>query len=149
MTRALPALVALLLLALPATAPAQTNAPPGNSAIDQYLETVPGATGNQVPRKPGTGKRILTPEQRAELERLGPDGKILADAIEATAPPAPESRQRIDVDGVEGRSPVEAILDAVAGGDGGEGMGIFLPLILLGSLIGVIVLVLLRRRSPS
>ena len=57
MTRTLSALVvALLCSPLPAAATAQTpltNAPPGNSAIDEYLETVPGATGNQRPRQPG------------------------------------------------------------------------------------------------
>ncbi|MDX6678103.1 MAG: hypothetical protein QOE31_2155, partial [Solirubrobacteraceae bacterium] len=56
MPRVLSALVALLLIALPSAAFAQspqTNAPPGNSAIDEYLETVPGATGNQRPRSGG------------------------------------------------------------------------------------------------
>ncbi|MEA2138111.1 MAG: hypothetical protein QOG56_1261, partial [Solirubrobacteraceae bacterium] len=42
MARVLSALVVLLLIAAPCTAIArapQTNAPPGNSAIDEYLET--------------------------------------------------------------------------------------------------------------
>ena len=58
MTRVLSTLVALALIAMPSAAIAQktqTNAPPGNSAIDEYLETVPGATGNQRPRAPGAG----------------------------------------------------------------------------------------------
>ena len=93
MTRVLTALVALLLLATPAAATAQeplTNAPPGNSAIDEYLETVPGSSGSQRPAaaRSGGGGAVLTPAERARLERLGPDGEALADAVEATAPPA-------------------------------------------------------------
>jgi hypothetical protein len=157
MTRALSTLVALMLLALPAAAMAQepqTNAPPGNSAIDEYLETVPSSTGNQRPRQPGSGGAngsgpVLTAAQRKRLERLGPDGKILADAVDATAPPAAKPRQKIDPTSAEGRSPIAAILEAAVGSDGGDGMGIFLPVILLGSLLGVIALVMLRRRSPS
>jgi hypothetical protein len=153
MTRALSALVALLLLALPATAMAQqapTNAPPGNSAIDEYLETVPSATGDQRPGQPGAAGSggVLPPAERARLEKLGPDGKALADAVDATAPPAAKPGQKLDIDGAKGRSPISAVLDAAVGSDGG-GMGIFLPIILLASLLGVIALVVLRRRSVS
>ena len=153
MTRALSALVALLLFALPATATAQeplTNAPPGNSAIDEYLETVPGATGNQRPRQPGAGGAVLSPAERKRLEALGPDGKALADAVDATAPPATaKPGQTIDIDGAKGRSPISAVIEAATGADGGGGMGFMLPVILLASLLGVIVLAVLRRRSAS
>jgi hypothetical protein len=154
MTRLLSAIVAtaLVALALPLGAAAQTNAPPGNSAIDEYLETVPSATGNQRPRQPGAGESVLSPAQRARLEKLGPDGKALADAVDATAPPAaakPSGRQKLDIEGAKGRSPISAILDAAVGSDGGGGMGLFLPIILLASLLGVIALVVLRRRSVS
>lgn len=152
MTRALTMLVALVLLAAPAVAPAQqplTNAPPGNSAIDEYLETVPGATGNQVPRRPGTGGHVLTPAQRKRLEALGPDGKALADVVDATAPPPAKPGQKIDLDDAKGRSPVSAVIEAATGSNGGAGMGVFLPIILLASLVGTIVLVVLRRRSAS
>jgi Spy/CpxP family protein refolding chaperone len=154
MTRLLSALVALALLtALPVAATAQapqTNAPPGNSAIDEYLETVPSATGNQRPRQPGTGggASVLTPAQRAKLERLGPDGKALADAVDATAPPAAKPGETIDSGSDKGRSPISAVFDAVTGSDGG-GMGFMLPVILLASLLGVIALVVMRRRSVS
>jgi hypothetical protein len=162
MPRVLAALVALALIA-PAAAFAQTpqtSAPPGNSAIDEYLETVPGATGSQRPRTPaaggGAGKATLTPAQRARLERLGPDGKVLADAVDATAPaptpaagagagatarkPAPEALT------AQGRSPFSEVLDAATGRDGG-GMGALLPVILLVTLLGAIAIVIARRRS--
>jgi hypothetical protein len=148
MTRALTALVALMLLVAPAAATAQkplTNAPPGNSAIDEYLETVPGSTGNQLPRKPGVGA-VLTAAERRRLERLGPNGKILADAVDATAPPRAKPGPAIDTS-AQGRSPITAIIEAVVGGDGGAGMGVLLPIILLASLLGIAALALLRRRS--
>ena len=151
MDRALIALVALA-LALPATAqaqPAQTNAPPGNSAIDEYLETVPGASGNTRPRPPGQGgSSVLPAAERARLERLGADGKALADAVEATAP---AKRAAVAPDPLEGagRSPARGLLDAVGGNDGGNGMGVLLPAILVAALLGAIGLGLLRRRSAS
>ncbi len=45
----LAATLCALCLALPASAAAQ-NAPPGNSGVDQYLETVPDAGGDRTPR---------------------------------------------------------------------------------------------------
>jgi hypothetical protein len=157
MTRAITALVALA-LAVPALAHGQapqTNAPPGNSAVDEYLETVPGATGNTRPRAPaqagaGAGTGVLSAAERARLERLGPDGKTLADAVEATAPATKKSTST-KADDVEsaGRSPARELLDAVGGNDGGGGMGLVLPGILIAALLAAITLVLLRRRASS
>ena len=157
MTRAITALV-VLALALPALAHAQApqrNAPPGNSAIDEYLETVPGATGNQRPRAPaqgGTGPGVLSAAERARLERLGPDGKTLADAVEATAPTATQKKRAERTPEVlegTGRSPAREVLEAVGGDDGGSGMGLVLPAILITALLAAITLVLLRRRASS
>jgi hypothetical protein len=148
----LPVFVALVLLSGPAAAlaqTAQTNAPAGNSAIDEYLETVPGATGNQRPTQGGKTS-ALTAAQRARLERLGPDGKTLAAAVDATAPArATLHPSTADPATVKGRSPLGEVLDAAGGGGDGGGMGIFLPAILLASLLGCIALVVLRRRSVS
>lgn len=154
MFRALPAFVVLVLIALPCTAMAaapQTNAPPGNSAIDEYLETVPGAAGNQRPRAPGGGASggVLTPAQRARLERQGPDGKALADAVDATAQQSAKADRTTAAPTAEGRSPLSQVVDAASGRDGGGGMGAVLPAILLATLLGVVALVLLRRRSVS
>lgn len=157
MTRAIMALV-VLALALPASAHGQapkTNAPPGNSAIDEYLETVPGASGNRRPAPPGQsgGAAALTAAQRARLERLGPDGKTLADAVDATSPAAAAAkktapREPVALEGA-GRSPARELLDAVGGSDGGGGMGLVLPAILIAALLAAITLVVLRRRASS
>lgn len=153
MTRALSAFVALVLTAVPAAAMAQepaTNAPPGNSAIDEYLETVPGATGNQRPRAPGGGSMAaaLTPARRARLERLGPDGKALVGVIDATSPARTPIRKRSTAPAAaHGRTPLREVIDAAAGRDDGAGMGVVLPAILLASLLSVVALVVARRRS--
>ena len=159
MTRLLLALAALVLVAPPAAAiaqAAQTNAPPGNSAIDEYLETVPGATGNRSTRPPASGgggspSRTLTPAQRAELERLGADGKALAEVVEATSPARPTTTRKRETEPPtpQGRSPLSEALDVATGQDGGGGMGVLLPAILVASLLAAIGLVALRRRSAS
>jgi hypothetical protein len=164
MRRTLAALIALALLppaAAAAAAAAQgsrTNAPPGNSAIDEYLETVPGASGNGVPRPPVAGGATLTAAERNRLERLGSAGRTLARIVESTSPPpasgttSPAPKKHQPATGVvrlpdpKGDAPLGAVL-GVAEGDGG--MGLLLPAILLASLLAVIGLVLLRRRSAS
>jgi hypothetical protein len=165
MTRTLTALVALALL-LPSAAAAQapqTNAPPGNSAIDEYLETVPSATGNKPPpRRGGDGEATgaLTSAQRKQLDALGPDGRQLAAVVDSTGPaPAHRSTTRGgtttgaavesstgEVAGAQARSPLRAALAAAVGPHDGEGMGALLPVILLASLLGVMAIAVLRRR---
>lgn len=79
MTHALLATLALVfVLALPSTAAAQNELPPG-SGVDQYVESLPGAGGDQVP---GTGGRArsgfdgaLSPATKAQLAR-DPEGKL-------------------------------------------------------------------------
>ncbi len=149
------ALLVALFVACPAAAQ-QTNAPPGNSAVDEYLETVPSATGSSRPRTPGSGGTSnggLTAAQRTQLERRGPDGKALADAIDATSPDrstgAGSTSSTGSVSSAEGRSPISEVFDVAAGRDGGAGMGVLLPAILLASLLGFVALVVMRRRSAS
>jgi hypothetical protein len=51
--------------------------------------------------------------------------------------------------GRDGRSPLGEVLGTLTGSDGGSGMRIVLPAILLAALLAVLVLVLLRHRSAS
>lgn len=155
MTRAL-VLILALCLALPAAAVAakapQTNAPPGNAGIDEYLETVPGASGNHRPTPPGQqgGGGGLTPSQRAKLDRLGPDGRTLANAVDSTSSSATTPKKtQITATGSDGRSPLAELLNTITGSDGGSGMGVLLPGILVAALLAAIVAVLLRRRATS
>jgi hypothetical protein len=152
MIRMLMALVALTMaLASPALAQSpNTNAPPGNSAIDEYLETVPGAGGDSHPGPPEGDGGGATDAARQKLARMGSDGRALARLVAATAPAGTDRAHRADAAGgsatVNAGSPVGAALAAAVGRDDGGGLGLLLPAILLGSVAGVIVLVVLRRR---
>lgn len=151
------AIVALVLLTVPQAATAQspsTNAPPGNSAIDEYLETVPGATGNQTPRRSSdgseSGRAALTRAQRERLERAGPDGEALANLVETTSPAAKSPQSDGPATAPEaGRSPAGEVVGAATGQGGGGGMGFVLPAILLASLLAAIAVIVMRRRSST
>jgi len=164
--------LALVLAAmLPATATAQqpqSNAPAGNSAIEEYLETIPGSTGDQsagnspgagsgsgagdaTSSAGGSGASALTPAQRARIDRVGPDGNALADVVDATAPPRvakPTPEPVPTPSGDTGRSGLGQVIDAASGRAGGDGgMGIALPAILGTTLLGALGLIVARRRS--
>lgn len=100
--RSLALFLSLLALAvMPAFAGAQdpqVNAPPGNSGIDEYLETVPNADGNRParpggggngPGRPGSngsGSRAVPPAVRRKLERTA-EGRAALALAESGAPP--------------------------------------------------------------
>jgi hypothetical protein len=96
-----------------AAAPAQaqncnpsTTVPPGNSEIDQYVESIPGACGNEKPSNgggssggsggsgasggsggsSGSGGGAVPAATAAELASLGEDGLAAAALAEATSP---------------------------------------------------------------
>jgi hypothetical protein len=158
--------LAVVLLLAPAGASAQaTNAPPGNSAIDEYLETVPSASGNQPPRGPDrkaaapTQRRAaaptepkpaapaLTPAQRTVLERHGTEGEALAEFVESSPS---RLHQRDPLAEADGRSPLAKVVQTTLGDSGGGGgMGILLPLILSSALLVTVAVVVVRRRSGS
>jgi hypothetical protein len=79
-------------LALPAHAAAEYYVPPGNSAANQYTESLPSAGGE----KGGRGKGGAVPAQTLgtrnahRLESLGPNGKAAA-KLAADTSPAPTS----------------------------------------------------------
>jgi hypothetical protein len=111
------------------------KAPPGNSEVDQYAETLPGPGGNQTinPSGGGGGGSTLPPATERQLDRLGPDGRAAAQLARSTAP----DRGRIashgssDPGGTHSSSAFGAVSDAISGSDGG-GLGVLLPLILVG-----------------
>jgi hypothetical protein len=156
------ATLAVLALAGPAPALAQspkTNAPPGNSAIDEYLESIPSAdgntpTGNVVRSKP----RPLAGAAGRALRAAGDDGKRLEQIVTATAPkkalnaaehPAATPSAAAPGD-TRGRSPLSSVADAVlTGSGGGTGMGSAFPVLLIVLAAGTLVLGLRRRRPQS
>lgn len=151
-------LLTIASLALPGGALAQTSiAPPGNSGIDQYRETVPDAAGGEIPRRPGShGGTVLSPGERRALNRLGRDGRALASVIEQTAPAqqfGPDRRAGRDrgpaLPETAGDSPVRKAAGTTLGADDGDGLGVGLPLILGGTLGATLLLVFLRRRRQD
>ena len=145
---------------------AQQQSPPDNSAIDEYTESVPGATGNKPSSslgdgsgEAGSGGGSLSPSTIAQLEALGADGAAAAALADAGSPgkgggsgsvrdrgpgSEPGAAQGGSVSGIE------SVVSQVLGDDDSGGMGILLPLILLGSLVAVgAVAALTRRRGDQ
>lgn len=149
------ALALVAALALPAFASAQeeTVAPPGNSALDEYLQTVPGSSGD---KRLGRPRAELSPAARGRLERRGENGRALADIVDGTSERQSESqaqpqrrRPAAVTAGVAGSPPPRAVADAATGGVDGDGLGILLPGLLLVSALGILTTVVLRRRSSK
>jgi hypothetical protein len=177
-TRILTSLATAALLMLPATAaakPPAALAPPGQSAISQYVEVVPNDMGS-TPTHPGRAPTgALTSGQRRQLNSLGADGRTLADVVDATAQPAvpgsAETRADLRVgrsqrrgessgtaiggSGVPGgqlsgpgtRSTVSLLLSAAGGGGGG--LGVLLPAIMAVAVVGLVVRAGRARRTGS
>ena len=150
-------------LALPASALAVTCAPPGNSGIDQYFETIPGASCNQAPPGSGPagspGASQLTPGQRRQLASLGPAGRAVAQfvaatapAIEGTGPPSSQTGGKRAAPiliaaappATTGESPIMGLLKPIVSGSAPGGVGILLPIFLAAALLLAVVTVLRR-----
>jgi hypothetical protein len=168
--RRLAATLAVLALAAPAAAQAQrpvTNAPPGNSAIDEYLESVPSANGNTPTRGIAQSRpRPIAGSAGRALRAQGALGKRLERIVSASAPrrAIQEAERRGGASGsgsgsaspaapgadAIGRSPLSSVADAVlTGSGGGTGMGAAFPVLLIVLAAGTLVLGLRRRRSAS
>jgi hypothetical protein len=84
------AAAAVVALALPGFAAAESVVPPGNSAATQYTETFPTSGGNVETNEGISGERSphrTLPKQTAEaLEDEGPEGRAAAQLAADTAP---------------------------------------------------------------
>ena len=162
----------LVALALPAVALAGggTVAPPGLSAVSQYVEDVPTVKGNRpsssvvIPPKgggPGAGSQAGsaggsgtsgagTSAQSAlpapvvkRLDHAGSAGQGAAALALATAPVL--SRHKPVASGPPA-APGAAVLGSLTGVSGAGGMGVFLPLFLAVTLVAVTAAGIARRR---
>lgn len=157
MYRALVLALAGLALAAPAAGAQAVNAPPGNSGVDEYLETVPGAGGGKPTRGPASqnqdaGKPVLSSSQRKALDQAGADGRAVAQLAQRYGVPRAQRtaahRKQHHAAGGGGSaadSPKlgtpkhHSALDSVAravvpSGDSG-GMGPLLPIILIATAV--------------
>lgn len=174
------AIALALALAVPSLAQARAHkiAPPGNSGVGQYVETVPTADGGQPTNtvhpggvggsagRGGTGGgagstgggAIANSTQRA-LAKQGAAGQATAALAEATAPrstrPAAHSGDArpkssgSPISAGEGSAPSASVFKALTGSTSGGGLGPLLPIVLIGSVLAAAVLSLVRRRRPS
>jgi len=157
------AVIALLVsLALPAsalaTSPGSSIAPPGNSGVSQYREDVPTAKGNRpssafVPggtSGSGPSSGALSSSTVRALDKQGSAGRKAAALAEATAPSiAGPSKNSGSASQDPGSSPVTSVVKALTGSSSSGGLGPLLPIILIGSLLGVTALAVLRRRRAT
>lgn len=159
-------LACIAAVAFPAGAFAVRCAPPGNSGIDQYFETIPGASCNQAPPGSGgtgsPGGTHLSPGQRRQLAALGPAGRAVAQFVAATAPaiegtgPARDGGSRAGgrragpvliaaaPPTASGEPPVVGLLKPIVTGSASGGVGILLP-IFLGAAVLLALVTVLRR----
>jgi hypothetical protein len=148
---------------------------PGNSEVDQYTETVPGACGHEdtSPASPGGNRgggsdSSAPPAPAATVEQLqsaGPDGAGAAVLVEGDAANGSGHDGGDDNGGQQGStttikgtpapesedgSVLSGLARTVTGSDDSGGLGIVLPLVLAASLVGALAYFVRRRdRTPQ
>lgn len=168
--RILTPLVLVLATAALVVGPAHAQKAPDDSQVDQYVETIPGAGGDETTSPPGgsseagssgdSGGVGLSLGASEGLSELGSDGQAAATLAEA-ASRSRSNAQRADGSASSGgqasepavtgdSSGLAAIFDQMTGGASGEagGMGLLLPLMML-LLAGAGIAYLLRRAAGS
>jgi hypothetical protein len=171
MRRASILIAAAVVLALPGQAFGLTLTPPGKSGADQYFETVPASGGNAAPPQgtsPGSGAFRHLGQGRAgdtQLSHMGADGAAAAALAAATAPtpaggsgtgtsggqngiPSSASQNgsgQIALSQPKGQSASTALANALTG-SGNSGLGVLLPVLLIGALLMAIVYAVFRLR---
>jgi hypothetical protein len=130
---------------IPATAGARNKviAPPGNSGLDQYVETIPDASGNRIPshgRPPSLGNL------GRELQSQGSAGQATARVLATTAPPRAIRRLRAWKPRAETPVASPGVRAAEASGTSYGGLSVSVPIVMGASLLGAIAFAVARRR---
>jgi hypothetical protein len=159
----------LMALGFPAGALASVNlAPPGNSGVDQYFETIPGTGGNQPAVGPGSGDSgSLSAAASRQLSAQGWVGQAIARLVSPPAGPGgapaaararhtsrPAASDNASVNGSaavsgSGDDAVSGVLHPILTGSSSGGVGILLPLFLAATLAVVVASAVRRRRQDS
>jgi hypothetical protein len=160
-------------LVFPGVALASTHPviPVGNSGADQYIETVPSASGSRPTVNPGhpgspafssggpnttAAGSALPGRTTAALRARGRDGRGAARFARATSPQT--ARHRYIAGGVSsggganppaGSSPVGSVLGSLTGLSGAGGLGAALPVVLGLSAVWIAGLAIRRRRHAG
>jgi hypothetical protein len=154
----LKAVTIMVMLALGPVAVSSTALAQNSAGVDEYVEELPGAGGGKpgpgADDSGGPGGGPLTPAQVDSLEELGSDGAAAAalaqaggtgraDRAESSAPAPAEP---------DDDSGVAEIVGGLAG-NSDAGMGVALPIILVGALAVAVASLFLRRtrrgRDPA
>lgn len=168
--------VAAAALALPAGALGTSCAPPGNSGVDQYFETVPGAGCNQSSGPGGShhgGGGSLPNGTGRQLAAQGAAGRAVQRLVAATgtnpasstaghprgstAGPRHNNRpgsnrepgSHSQLPAANGRNLFSALLHPIVSGSTSGGGGILLPLFLAAVLVLALATLVRRRRLSS
>jgi hypothetical protein len=142
--------------------------PPGNSAANQYAESLPGAGGNESGHRGGAGGHggagttaaeedaAVGAETAARLRRLGPDGAAALRLATQSAPQEHRGNRQSLTPGASGSSPGPSGSSAIGGVLGGligtstsGGIGLLQPLLMLLALVAAAAYGLSRRRGRS
>jgi hypothetical protein len=112
--------VATTAVAVPSHAFAETVLPPGNSAVNQYTQTLPTPKGNVSVEGDSIGQpnKVLGHKNTKKLDQEGEDGRAAAELAAATSP-SPDSG---DGDST-GKSGSGDDKEGSQGGNGGSGAG--------------------------
>lgn len=160
-------LLSFLLLAAgaPVAGAATTVAPPGQSAIDEYLETIPsdggntaagGSAGKPTPAAGVRSTAVVPARTLLALRSRGADGRAAASLAVAAAPP-PAARRGLgsSAPGViavkgerAGGGALSTLTSAVTGTKGG-GSGALLPILLILIVLAGVGVGVLRRRGDG
>jgi len=162
---ALGATSVLLIVSAFSAAAVAAPVPPGYSAVDQYTEAYPGVGGdNKPPAGNGTETSGSIPAKTVDrFEQAGPSGAAAVALALATAPQAGAGSKENLRSGPPGKatdadstqdasSPANGNLEIgkqVFGVAGSDGMGLFLPLIIVVASIMAIVYGVRQRRMPA
>jgi hypothetical protein len=171
-------LVMALLLPASALAKGHTFAPPGNSGVNQYVESVPTAGGKKpansvhpsgggggVSGGGGGGGGSISPSTQQQFAHQGAAGTAAVALARATAPSGGSSSRRAGRHGsgqsgsgtatgapitkaAAGFSPVSSLFKAFTGSSSG-GLGAFLPIILVVSALAAMAAAIFRRRRAT
>ena len=158
--RAVTLISVLALLMLPAAAnAAHVIAPPGNSGIDEYVPSLPAASGNHPLGHSGKGGSSLTPQTRRQLSSLGATGRATERLAQATGTGRHHAKRKAKSKSGStgtgtgaaaepaGKSRGKATVDAATKGFKVGGLGTGLPIILGLTGLGAVLVGLRRRRG--
>jgi hypothetical protein len=151
-------------LIFPASASAIKCAPPGNSQVDQYFATVPGSICNFPASGPAGGGShgSLPPGTSRQLSTQGSVGQAVKRLVSRNNTNGSNGQSTNGKSSVNkgsragaplsgsGSGPVSGLLKPLSTGSSSGGVGVLLPIFLIGALVlgvGVVALRLARRSS--